>query len=76
MQEYLGRPLLSTETVHHKNGKRDDNRLKNLELRFGQHGSGQAIVDIISEIEAKLTFLDGKEKTRTIKVIEDVFGIN
>ena len=31
-------------TVHHKNGKRDDNRPANLELRAGPHGKGADIL--------------------------------
>lgn len=40
MAQAIGRPLRSTETVHHINGNVTDNRLENLQLRQGNHGKG------------------------------------
>jgi transposase len=43
MARHLGRPLLRSETVHHKNNQDEQNNdISNLQLRQGRHGKGGA----------------------------------
>lgn len=45
MQEFIGRPLATAETVHHRDGNRSNNAIENLELRTGAHGKGITVFD-------------------------------
>lgn len=48
MELKLGRKLRPYEQVHHKNGRRSDNRLKNLELWATYQPCGQRVKDLIN----------------------------
>jgi hypothetical protein len=45
ISRHLGRPLYKGETVHHKNGIKNDNQLDNLELWSKSHPAGQRVED-------------------------------
>lgn len=48
MEQHLGRALQPGETIHHRDGDRQNNKIENLELHVSNHGPGQEIHDVIA----------------------------
>jgi len=63
MEEILGRYLLPGESVHHRNGVRDDNRPANLELWTRPQPTGIRVSDAVAWAQEILNRYGGMGST-------------
>ena len=75
MAQVIGRPLLASERVHHKNGKRDDNRPENLELWTGI-GTNKKDPHGVRLVDKVLDMIDSLTKEERMLVLKKLEGFD
>lgn len=61
MEESIGRCLIEGETVHHRNGVRSDNRIRNLELWTRPQPTGIRVEDAVEWARRIIELYDNRE---------------
>lgn len=74
MEEMIGRPLMKGERVHHRNGKRDDNRPENLELwtGVGQSKKDPHGVRLVDKVMDMIESLNEAERAKVLRRLEEL----